>query len=303
MQYRKVAVEALPRISSRLTFLYAERCVINREDSALTLKDENGTVFLPAASVAALLIGPGVSMTHRAIALAAECGASVVWVGEGGTNFYAAGRPLSGTTALLEAQARAASNRRVRLDVARTMYCMRFAGEDVTGLSMEQLRGREGVRMAKLYRRLAGDFGVPWHGRRYDPADYGRSDPINQAITSANACLYGVAHAVICALGCSPGLGIVHSGNPRSFVYDIADLYKADIAVAAAFEVISEGIGDISRRVRIAIREKMKNARLLERMVSDIHTLFRVEDDDLPEVLVLWDYQAEAVPAQRNWGA
>lgn len=303
MRYRKIAVEALPRISDRLTFIYVERCVINRQDGALTLKDENGTVFLPAASAAVLLIGPGVSITHRAIALAAECGASVVWVGEGGTNFYAAGRPLSGTTVLLEAQARAASNRRVRLDVARAMYCMRFSGEDVTGLSMEQLRGREGVRMAKLYRRLAGDFGVAWHGRRYDVSDYGRSDPINQAITSANACLYGIAHAVICALGCSPGLGIVHSGNPRSFVYDIADLYKADIAIRTAFEVISEGIGDISRRTRVALREKMRRARLLERMVSDIYMLFGIKEDDPPQVLVLWDYQSASVPAQRNWGA
>lgn len=40
------------------------------------------------------------------------------------------------------------------------------------------------------------------------------------------ACLYGVVHSVIVALGCSPALGFVHVDHERSFVYDIADLYK-----------------------------------------------------------------------------
>jgi len=34
----------------------------------------------------------------------------------------------------------------MRLTVARNMYLMRFAGEDVSKLSLQQLRGREGAR-------------------------------------------------------------------------------------------------------------------------------------------------------------
>ena len=52
-----------------------------------------------------------------------------------------------------------------------------------------------------------------------------------------HACLYGLAHAVIVALGYAPGLGFVHVGHECSFVYDIADLYKAEVTIPIAFEV------------------------------------------------------------------
>jgi CRISPR/Cas system-associated endonuclease Cas1 len=42
-------------------------------------------------------------------------------------------------------------------------------------------------------------------------------------------------HAAICALGCSPALGFIHSGTQLAFVYDIADLYKAKTAIPLAF--------------------------------------------------------------------
>lgn len=39
--------------------------------------------------------------------------------------------------------------------------------------------------------------------------------------------LYAVCQAAIVSLGYSPALGFVHTGKQLSFVYDIADLYKA----------------------------------------------------------------------------
>ena len=63
---------------------------------------------------------------------------------------------------------------------------------------------------------------------------------MNQALSAGHACLYGVAHAVIAALGCSPGLGFIHVGHERSFVYDIADLYKADLTIPIAFEIAAK---------------------------------------------------------------
>lgn len=41
-------------------------------------------------------------------------------------------------------------------------------------------------------------------------------------VTSANQCLDGIVHAVIVALGRPPGLGFVHAGHVRSFVFAIA---------------------------------------------------------------------------------
>lgn len=96
---------------------------------------------------------------------------------------------------------------------------------------MHQLRGREGSRVREVYRRESKKWNVEWNGREYDPGDLGASDAVNQALSAGHACLYGLAHAVIAALGCSPALGFVHVGHERSFVYDIADLYKVDITI------------------------------------------------------------------------
>ena len=48
-------------------------------------------------------------------------------------------------------------------------------------------------------------------------------------------CMHGLACSNYCVKDCSPGLGFVHVGHENSFVYDIADLYKADITIPLAF--------------------------------------------------------------------
>ena len=67
-----------------------------------------------------------------------------------------------------------------------------------------------------------------------------------------HACLYGLAHAVIVALGCEPGLGFVHVGHECSFVYDIADLYKAEVTIPIAFEVAAQAPEDLPAVVRFS---------------------------------------------------
>ena len=157
------------------------------------------------------MLGPGVSVTHRAMELIGENGATVVWVGENGIRMYACGKPLTHSSLLLQRQARLVSNTRTRLAVARRMYQMRFPDEDVSGLTMQQLRGREGTRVRRVYRELSEETGVEWDKRTYDPNDFDAGSEINKALSAAHACLYGIAHAVIVALGCSPGLGFVHT--------------------------------------------------------------------------------------------
>ena len=78
----------LPRISDRLTFIYAEHCSISRDDGAISLTDEDGTVNIPAAALTVLLAGPGTTVTHRAVQAMAETGMSIVWVGEQGVRYY-----------------------------------------------------------------------------------------------------------------------------------------------------------------------------------------------------------------------
>ena len=84
---------------------------------------------------------------------------------------YAFGKPLTHSSALLQKQAELVSNTRKRLSVARMMYQMRFPGEDVSGLTMQQLRGREGARIRRVYRECSERTGVEWDKRTYDMID------------------------------------------------------------------------------------------------------------------------------------
>jgi CRISPR-associated protein Cas1 len=282
----------LPRISERMSFIYLERCLISRQDSAITVTDERGSVHVPAASLGVLLLGPGSNITHRAMELIGDTGASIVWVGEQGVRYYAHGRPLIHSSRLLVAQATLVSNTRSRLAVARDMYQMRFPDENVSGLTMQQLRGREGSRIRAVYRKQSKESGVPWHGRDYTPDDFFSSDPINMALSAAHACLYGIAHSVIVALGCSPGLGFIHTGHERSFVYDIADLFKAEVTIPIAFQVAANNPDDIGSATRHAVRDAVSDGSIMERTARSIRQLLVRDSSD---VNLAWDDDYDTV--------
>ena len=290
-------LHALPQVRDRMTFLYMERCAVNREDSAITVKDTQGVIHIPAASISVLMLGPGTTITHRAMELMGDTGVTTLWVGEQGVRYYAAGRPLTSRSNLLTRQAELVMNMRSHLEVARKMYQMRFPNEDVSHLTMQQLRGREGARVRAVYRKCAQETGVEWSGRDYKPDDFSAGNPINQALSAAHQCLYGLAAAVIQALGCSLGLGFVHVGHEWSFVYDIADLYKAELSIPIAFKCAAEVSDDLPGRVRRAVRDAMSRERLIARMVRDIHELLDDQESTIEDVNVvyLWDDRRKLV--------
>jgi CRISP-associated protein Cas1 len=270
----------LGRLSDRLSFIYVEHARVDRGDNAVTVLRAEGTAHIPVAMLGALLLGPGTRITHAAVALLAGSGCSVVWTGEEGVRLYAGAVAASTGAVLLQRQAQLVSVPASRVAVARRMYAMRFPGEDVSGLSMEQLRGREGARVRACYREQAVKTGVRWSGRQYNPGDWGASDLVNRMLSAANAALYGVCHAAILHLGGCPGLGFVHTGHQLSFVYDLADLYKAEITIPAAFSVASVGGGDLSGRVRRAVRDQIVEAKLLGRIATDLKALLGMPADD-----------------------
>jgi len=297
----------LVRAEDRLSFVYVERAIIHRDQNAITATDERGVIHIPAASLGALLLGPGTNVTHQAMLLLAESGSTAVWVGERGVRYYAHGRSLARSSRLLEAQARAFSNQSTRLRVARDMYSMRFPGEEIENLTMQQLRGREGARIRKLYRAESARSGVPWSKRDYDTDDFDNSDLINMALSSAHTCLYGIIHAVIVALGCAPGLGFVHTGHARSFVYDVADLYKAEITIPIAFSVAASNPVDVEAETRHAVRDAVHDGSLLPRCARDIKHLLLPDDSDdqaLEELNVvrLWDGGNRSVAGGTSYG-
>ena len=66
---RPVRIGELVRAQDRLSFIYLERAVVHRDANAITATDERGVVHIPAATLGALLLGPGTRITHQAMML------------------------------------------------------------------------------------------------------------------------------------------------------------------------------------------------------------------------------------------
>lgn len=292
MGAKKPEISELGRVQDRMTFLYLEHADVNRQDSAIQVTDQRGIVCIPAAMVSVLLLGPGVDVTHRAMELIGDSAMAVVWVGEQGVRAYAHGRALNHSSRLLQAQAKLVSNQRTRVTVARKMYQMRFPDQDVSGLSMQELRGKEGARVRNVYREESRKTNVPWNRREYNPDNFESGTPINQALTAAHQALYGLSYSVIVALGASPGLGFVHTGHDLSFVYDFADLYKAKVSIPIAFEMTAKYSQerDLAARTRLAMRDAFRDGKLLSQMVIDLKNLLDIDDgQDGADLFQLWD--------------
>ena len=272
----------LPRIEERISFLYVDQCRLEKDDGAILIQTNQGAVSVPAGQLIVLMLGPGTTVTHRMVQIASEAGMQIVWCGEDGVRFYAGGSSLSGNTDLLLKQAAIVSNPKLRLAAAKRMYKLRYPNEDLSTCTMKQLLGKEGRRVTQRYRELAEQYALEWKGRRYSAKDYESNTPLQNAISCANACLYGICYSVIFALGLSPGLGIVHTGMAKSFVLDIADIYKENFAFPAAFQIVSEGTYDLEHRIRTAMRQLIKEQRLPNRIVYDIVTV--LDDSDVTDL-------------------
>lgn len=271
----------LPKLSDSISYLYVEHCIIEQKSLAVEKIDKYGRTMIPAANLTVLMLGPGTSITHAAVKSLGENGCGIVWVGEDATRFYAHGNGETRRAYHLLHQARLASDPQLRLAVCKRMYRKRFDEELDPELSIEQLRGKEGARVRTAYTQHSIIHGVQWEGRNYNRNEWGSSDPINRALSTANALLYGVCHAAIVSGGYSPALGFIHTGKQRSFVFDIADLYKVEITIPVAFQVVGEGNGNIYARTRKACREAFKEYRLLKHILPDIAEILDLSDTTL----------------------
>lgn len=311
----------LPRVADSWTFLYTEKVRVERADYAIELRDKAGRVQVPVAAISVLMLGPGSTITHAAVLALAETGCSIVWCGENGCRFYAAGIGETRRAHHLEAQATVWASKKKHLEAVRRLYEMRFPEGLPEDLTIEQIRGHEGVRVREAYARVSLETGVPWRGRAYKQGDWAAADPVNRALSAANASLYGLCHAVIAATGFAPGLGFLHVGKQLSFVYDIADLYKVDVSIPAAFRAVAQGANDVESRARRICRDLFHSSRLLERIVPDLQRVVelapqqarlvnhRGEDGDVVDEEfvgapgMLWNADGSRTEGGRNFGA
>ena len=307
----------LPKFRDGLSYLYLERGRIEQAQKAVEFFSKEGRVMIPAASLALLMLGPGTAITHEAIKTLADNGVVIAWVGEEGVRYYAHGSGETRKGYRLLRQAELVSDTPKRLEIVRRMYAFRFEDEPDPAFTLQQIRGMEGARVRSAYARASQEFGVPWQGRFYDRTQWGLADPINRALSAANSCLNGLCHAAIISAGYAPGLGFVHTGKHLSFVYDIADLYKANLTVPLAFKLTAESTERLETRARQACRDLFHTERLLGRVIDDIDALLKLPanmdnaedgadyDEDAALPSGLWspeDEQGTQTPGGVNYG-
>jgi len=273
----------LPRFSDRWSYLYLEFGELDVQDAGLVFHNKAAFTPLPINQLSLLMLGPGTTVTHAAVKTLAGNNCLLAWVGEEGVRLYAHSTGGTFSARRLIHQARLASDPASRLAVAKRMYSKRFPGSDLDETSIEALRGMEGSRVRTAYASLARRYSIQWNGRNYDQGDWSAANPVNRALSAANACLYGVCHAAIVSAGYSAGLGFIHTGKMLSFVYDVADLYKTELTVPVAFRVVSTTHDGVERRTRLECRQAFHDARLIERILPDIAEVLADAGDDLGE--------------------
>jgi CRISPR-associated protein Cas1 len=283
----------LPKFKDGLSYIYVEHAVIEREALAICVFKEEGAFMVPTAALGVLFLGPGTRITHAAVNALAESGTSIVWMGEEGARFYASGTGETRGARRLYRQVRAWVDPKLHLEVVYRLYKFRFPEPLPDGLALEQLRGKEGVRVREAYAQASRRTGVPWHGRRYRRDRWEDSDPVNRALSAGAAFLYGICHAAIVSAGYSPALGFIHTGKQLSFVYDVADLYKADTLIPLAFDLVMEYEESIERRMRHGLRERIREVGLLKRIVDDLNRLFLGLDEEKKDISEVEDRYAE----------
>lgn len=276
-------------LKERAALVFVERARLDVKDGAFVAITADGTrIHIPVGGVACLMLEPGARISHSAVALAARAGTLVTWIGEAGVRLYAAGQPGGARSDKLLWQASLALDPAARLRVVREMYRVRFGEAAPLRRSIEQLRGIEGARVRKSYDLLARQYGVTWKRRRYDPADWDSSDTPNRCLSAATACLHGLAEAAVLAAGYAPAIGFLHTGKPRSFVYDIADLWKTQTVVPVAFRIAAtaqQGKLDmpVDRAVRLACRDSFRRTGLLSKIIPGIEDVLRAGNLPVPE--------------------
>jgi CRISP-associated protein Cas1 len=271
----KVTRESLPQVKNKYPFIYLERGRLEVDDSSVKWIDSDGNVVpIPVATINALLLGPGSTVTHDAVRTSAAANCAICWVGEDSLIFYAAGFLTTSDTRNLKLQVEMSANPEQALLVARRMFKRRFPDSDLAGKNLSEMMGMEGHRIRSLYQQKAEEYGVGWKGRNFTPGRFELSDVTNRVLTGANAALYGILCSGVHSMGYSPHIGFIHSGSPLPFVYDLADLYKADLCIDLAFYLTRDLAGHYDKyKVANEFRQRVIDMDLLSKLADDIPDL------------------------------
>jgi len=241
-----------------------------------------GEYGIPFQLLTCLVLQPGTSLTHDVLRLCASHGTGIIAVGEGATRFFASAPFGPNESARARRHARLWADETKRILVARRMYAWRL-GELFPNADIAVLRGMEGSRMKETYKRLAEQYRIAWHGRRYDREHPEATDLANQAINHAVTAVEATAMVAVAVTGAIPQLGFIHEDAARSFVLDVTDLFRDTVTLPVAFTAAreaekkpDEGIERIARRLAAKM---LRQKRIVLEMIDRIKEIM---DEDAP---------------------
>lgn len=300
----KVPYQIFTSAKHRISFLYFEYGKLSKERNSLIFTQGTQEYEVPAAQTLAILLGPGTSITQPAVMECSRWGCSINFVAQNGASLYSSylsGGPSQAYNQIQ--QAKIVSNPKLRLAIARNMYAKRWGSDNVPKkYTISQLMRLEGARMKKVYEFNFHRTGLKRVSRVSKLDFLSSDDELNKALTVGNNVLYGIVNTIILSLGFSPSLGIVHNGNIRAFVFDIADLYKESFMIPLVFDVVSSG-GEYTD-LRRMFRERQLLLNLIPTIIEDIFEVLelKLKDRSSEENLDsgLWVGEAEFISSQER---
>ena len=140
--------------------------------------------------------------------------------------------------------------------------------------------------MKETYRRLAEQYRVAWHGRRYDREHPEAADFANQAINHAVTAVEATAMVAVAVTGAIPQLGFIHEDPGRSFTLDITDLFRDTVTLPVAFTAAKEAEKhpdqEIERIARRLAAKALRQKRIVLTMIDRIKDLLDDEKAEAP---------------------
>lgn len=280
----------LTKVEDRISFLYIDKARIEQTEYGVCIIQGRNTIDVPITTINCIILGPGTSVTHRAIANIANAGCTVCFMGTDLSVFYTYGEPATHKSKNILTQMKFHENKQLHLQVVHRMYEIRYPNERLKTKTVEELRGIEGRKVKERYAECAKEYGIDWNGRQYQAGEFDTQDVVNKYLTALNHTLYAIVTAGLVTMGFSPMIGFIHTGHVQSFVFDIADLYKEAYTIPLAFKLASKYPYDRNRMLT-DFRKIITEEKLMSKIVKDLFGLFETKESSEQSIeaeLQLW---------------
>lgn len=280
--------QLLTKAIDRISFLYIEYAKLEQSEFGIQIRREDKIAEVPITTITCLILGPGTSITHRAVENIAKAGCSICWMGSDLAVFYTYGLPTTEKAKNILTQAKFHESKMLHTEVIHKMFEYRYPDSHIKSKTIQELRGMEGQRVKAVYNEMAQKYQVPWSGRRYNLKNFDGDDLVNKYLSALNHVFYAITCAVIQMLGYSPALGFIHTGHVNAFVFDVADLFKEELTIPLAFKLASDTTEFDRNRMLTEYRSELFSKKIVKRMVDIVTNLF-YNDSVVETELTFWD--------------